>query len=335
VSAVRSARPTTRSAPAKKAPGAKQRADPLLETFLEMLLAERNAARNTRDAYERDLTEFARFAARKGADLISADAPTIRAYLASLVAADMAPRTQARRLSALRQFYKHLAAEGRRSDDPTATLDSPRLGRPLPKTLTEEDVAALIAGAGSLPAGAERARLVLLLELLYGAGLRVSELVSLPLSSLLRQAKVLVLRGKGGKERMVPLGEPVRAALAAYLEHRAFFLTKDRPSTWLFPSRGRKGHLTRQRLAQLLKGLAPAAGIDPGKLSPHVLRHAFATHLLDHGADLRSVQKMLGHADIATTQIYTHVSSERLTRLVETSHPLAGKGRRKPGGSSS
>ena len=192
----------------------------------------------------------------------------IRGYLASLAAADMAPRTQARRLSALRQFYKYLAAEGRRSDDPTATLDSPRLGRPLPKTLAEEDVAALIAGAGTLPAGAERARLVLLLELLYGAGLRVSELVSLPLSSLLRQAKVLVLRGKGGKERMVPLGEPVRAALAAYLEHRAFFLTKDRPSTWLFPSRGRKGHLTRQRLAQLLKGLAPAAGNRPGEAQP-------------------------------------------------------------------
>ena len=331
--AARATRRKARPAPAKTAPAAKQAADPLLEIFLEMLLAERNAARNTCDAYGRDLTEFARFAARKGSDLMSADAALIRAYLASLVAADMAPRTQARRLSALRQFYKYLAAEGRRADDPTATLDSPRLGRPLPKTLGEEDVAALLAGAGSLPAGAERARLVLLLELLYGAGLRVSELVSLPLSALLRQAKVLVLRGKGGKERMVPLGEPVRVALAAYLEHRAFFLSKDRPSTWLFPSRGRKGHLTRQRLAQLLKGLAPAAGIDPAKLSPHVLRHAFATHLLDHGADLRSVQKMLGHADIATTQIYTHVSSERLTRLVETSHPLAGKGRRKPEGS--
>jgi integrase/recombinase XerD len=174
---------------------------------------------------------------------------------------------------------------------------------------------------------------VLLLELLYGAGLRVSELVSLPLASMLRQAKVLVLRGKGGKERMVPLGEPVAAALAAYLEHRPFFLVKDRPSLWLFPSRGAKGHLTRQRLAQLLKDVAPAAGIDPARLSPHVLRHAFATHLLDHGADLRSVQKMLGHADIATTQIYTHVSGERLARLVETSHPLATRPRRKPTGS--
>jgi integrase/recombinase XerD len=305
--------------------------EPLLETFLEMLLAERNAARNTREAYARDLTEFARFARRKGGELATAEAQLIRAYLASLTGAGMAPRTQARRLSALRQFYKYLVSEGRRADDPTATLDSPRLGRPLPKTLEEDEIEALIAAAGALPAGAERSRLVLLLELLYGAGLRVSELVSLPLAAMLRQAKVLVLRGKGSKERMVPLGEPVAVALAAYLEHRPFFLVKDRPSPWLFPSRGAKGHLTRQRLAQLLKDLAPAAGLDPARLSPHVLRHAFATHLLDHGADLRSVQKMLGHADIATTQIYTHVSGERLARLVETSHPLAGR-RRKPAG---
>ena len=294
-----------------------------------MLLAERNAAHNTREAYARDLTEFAGFAARKGAALPSADAAVIRSYLASLAAAGMAPRTQARRLSALRQFYKYLAAEGRRADDPTATLDSPRLGRPLPKVLDEGQITSLIGAAGMLPPGAERARLVLLLELLYGAGLRVSELVSLPLAALLRRAEVLVLRGKAGKERMVPLGEPVRAALAEYLTHRDFFLVKGRPSTWLFPSRGRKGHLTRQRLAQLLKGLAPSAGIEPARLSPHVLRHAFATHLLDHGADLRSVQKMLGHADIATTQIYTHVSGERLARLVETSHPLARPGRRR------
>jgi integrase/recombinase XerD len=294
-----------------------------------MLLAERNAARNTREAYARDLAEFARFAARRGAKLEAADAPLLRGYLASLARAGMAPRTQARRLSALRQFYKYLAGEGRRADDPTATLDSPRLGRPLPKILDEGEIAALLAAASALAPGAERARLVLLLELLYGAGLRVSELVGLPLSAVLRQAKVLVLRGKGGKERMVPLGEPVRAALAGYLTHREFFLTKGKASTWLFPSRGRQGYLTRQRLAQLLKGLGPAAGIDPARLSPHVLRHAFATHLLDHGADLRSVQKMLGHADISTTQIYTHVSGERLARLVEAHHPLADRGRRK------
>jgi integrase/recombinase XerD len=307
--------------------------DSLLERFLEMLLAERNAARNTRDAYRRDLRDFAGFLAGRGLGLAQADAEAIRGYLSALAGAELAPRSQARRLSALRQFYKFLAAEALRPDDPTATLDSPKLGRPLPKLLGEDEVGRLIAAAEALPAGAERARLVLLLELLYGAGLRVSELVGLPLSTVLRQARVLVVRGKGGKERMVPLGEPVRAALDQYLRHRDFFLVKKRPSPWLFPSRGRQGYLTRQRLAQLLKGLAGAAGIDPARLSPHVLRHAFATHLLDHGADLRSVQKMLGHADIATTQIYTHVAGERLARLVEAHHPLAAKSRRKPGSS--
>jgi len=294
-----------------------------------MLLAERNAARNTREAYARDLRDFARFATGRGTSLGAADAETVRAYVASLAGAGMAPRTQARRLSALRQFYRHLAAEGRRTD-PTATVGSPRLGRPLPKVLDEQEMTALIAAAEALPKGAERARLVLLLELLYGAGLRVSELVALPLAGMLREAKVLVLRGKGGKERMVPLGEPVRLALGDYLRQRDFFLIKGRASPWLFPSRGRQGHLTRQRLAQLLKELAPHAGLDAARLSPHVLRHAFATHLLDHGADLRSVQKMLGHADIATTQIYTHVSRERLARLVETHHPLSGRARRTP-----
>jgi integrase/recombinase XerD len=303
----------------------------LLERFLEMLLAERNAARNTREAYRRDLEDLAGFLARRHAEPGTADAAQLRAYLQGLARAGLAPRSQARRLSALRQFYKFLAAEGLRSDDPTAKLDAPKLGRPLPKLLDEGEVARLIEATTTLPGGAERARLALLLELLYGAGLRVSELVALPLSAVLREARVLVLRGKGAKERMVPLGEPVRAALADYLKHRDFFLIKKRASPWLFPSRGRQGHLTRQRMAQLLKELAARAGIDPGRLSPHVLRHAFATHLLDHGADLRSVQKMLGHADIATTQIYTHVAGERLARLVETHHPLAGKLRRKPG----
>jgi integrase/recombinase XerD len=304
--------------------------DALLDRFLEMLLAERNAARNTREAYERDLKDLSAFLAARGKRPGEADAAQLRGYLSSLARAGLAPRSQARRLSALRQFYKFLAAEGLRPDDPTATLDSPRLGRPLPKLLNEKEIGDLIAAAGTLPKGAERTRLLLLLELLYGAGLRVSELVGLPLAAVLRQARVLVLRGKGGKERMVPLGEPVRAALGRYLAERSFFLVKGKPSTWLFPSRGAKGHLTRQRLAQLLKALAPAAGIDPSRLSPHVLRHAFATHLLDHGADLRSVQKMLGHADITTTQIYTHVAGERLARLVEAHHPLSGKTRRKP-----
>ena len=305
--------------------------DSLVERFLEMLMAERNAAPNTRDAYERDLSDLAGFLARRRVLPGEAGTEQLRDYLASLTRAGMAPRSQARHLSALRQFYKFLVAEELRPDDPTAALDAPRLGRPLPKLLDEQEVGRLIEAARAMPAGAERSRLVLLLELLYGAGLRVSELVGLPLAAVLRQARVLVLRGKGGKERMVPLGEPVRAALADYLAQRPFFLVKAKPSPWLFASRGAKGHLTRQRLTQLLKTLAPAAGIDPGRLSPHVLRHAFATHLLDHGADLRSVQKMLGHADIATTQIYTHVSGDRLTKLVESHHPLAGKSRRKPG----
>jgi integrase/recombinase XerD len=304
--------------------------DPLVERFLEMLMAERNSAPNTQEAYRRDLADLSGYLARRRKVPADADAGALRGYLSALAHAGMAPRSQARKLSALRQFYKFLAAEGLRPDDPTATLDSPRLGRSLPKLLDEQEVRALIEAARAMPAGAERSRIVLLLELLYGAGLRVSELVGLPLAAVLRQAKVLVLRGKGGKERMVPLGEPVRAALADYLAERDFFLVKARPSPWLFASRGAKGHLTRQRLTQLLKSLAPAAGIEPSRLSPHVLRHAFATHLLDHGADLRSVQKMLGHADIATTQIYTHVAGDRLSRLVEAHHPLAAKARRKP-----
>ena len=309
-----------------------KRPDPLLERFLEMLQAERNASPNTQEAYQRDLKDLAAFLSVQGSTLERADPAQLRAYLGALTKAGMAPRSQARRLSAMRQFYRFLAAEGLRSDDPAATLDAPRLGRPLPKLIDESEAGRLIDAARALKAGAERERLVLLLELLYGGGLRVSELVGLPLSAALREPKVLVLRGKGGKERMVPLGAPARSALGAYLKHREFFLVKRRPSSWLFPSRGKGGHLTRQRMAQLLKGLASAAGIAPERLSPHVLRHAFATHLLDHGADLRSVQKMLGHADIATTQIYTHVSGERLARLVESHHPLAARDRARPGG---
>ncbi len=297
--------------------------DALLDRFLEMLLAERNAAPNTREAYERDLNDLTSFLAKRGARLGEADTGLLRDYLAHLAGAGMAPRSQARKLSALRQFYKFLAAEGLRPDDPTATLDAPRLGRSLPKLLDESEVGGLIAAARAMPAGAERSRLVLLLELLYGAGLRVSELVGLPLAAVLRQARVLVLRGKGGKERMVPLGEPVRAALADYLAERDFFLARAKPSPWLFASRGAKGHLTRQRLTQLMKSLAPAAGIEPSRLSPHVLRHAFATHLVEGGADLRSVQTLLGHADIATTQIYTHVARDHLSRVVRAAHPLA------------
>jgi len=222
----------------------------------------------------------------------------------------------------MRQFYKFLLLEGVRQDDPTAELDTPRLGRPLPKILSESEIKAVIDAAQGWP-GQEGIRLSCMVELLYATGLRISELVTLALAAARRHPRFLVVSGKGGKERVVPLSEPGRAALHRYLECREEFLSDTRPSRWLFPSRARAGHLTRQRAGQLFKELAIKAGLDPDRLSPHVLRHAFASHLLDHGADLRSVQEMLGHADIATTQIYTHVETERLRKLVESAHPLA------------
>jgi len=300
-----------------------------LESFIEMLRAERNAARNTVEAYTRDLTDLAGFLARRGVELAAADATALRAYLAALDRAGMAPRTAARRLSAIRQFYRFLLGEGLRPDDPVATIDSPRQGRPLPKLLSEVEVGGLLETVHAMK-GVDGLRLSALLELLYATGLRVSELVALPVAAVMRDQRVLVVRGKGGKERMIPLHEPARAAINAWLAARSTELGKrgkDAASPWLFPSHGDSGHLTRQRLGQLLKDLALTAGIDRRKVSPHVLRHAFATHLLDHGADLRSVQKMLGHADIATTQIYTHVADERLKTLVREHHPLAKRAR--------
>jgi integrase/recombinase XerD len=293
-----------------------------LDAFLEMLAAERGAAQLTIAAYRTDLGDLARFLAAAGTALEAADEAGLHAYLAAAATAQLAPRSLARRLSAIRQFYKFLILEGVRPDDPTVGLDSPRLGRPLPKLVSEDEIAALLAAACAWPGG-EGARLVCLIEVLYATGMRISELVGLPHAAALRDPRFLLVRGKGGRERVVPLGEPARAALAAYLDRRNEFLPGGRPSPWLFPSRGGEGHLTRQRCGQLLKELAAKAGLDPARLSPHVLRHAFASHLLDHGADLRSVQEMLGHADIATTQIYTHVLSDRLRRLVTTAHPLA------------
>ena len=287
-----------------------------------MLAAERGAARLTLAAYRNDLADLARFLAARGTAVEEAEAAALHDYLAAASTRHLAPRTLARRISAMRQFYRFLVSDGSRGDDPTAGLDTPRLGRPLPKILGEPEVERLIATAASWP-GEEGARLRCLLEMLYATGLRVSELVALPLAAAQRDPRFLLVRGKGGKERVVPLSEPSRQALAAYLDCRRRFLVRGQPSRWLFPSRGAEGHLTRQRCGQLLKELALAAGIDPAALSPHVLRHAFASHLLDHGADLRSVQQMLGHADIATTQIYTHVQSDRLRRLVESAHPLA------------
>jgi integrase/recombinase XerD len=297
-----------------------------VEAFLEMASAERGVGANTLEAYARDLADFAACLKTRGLDVEAADAAAIRHYLASLAGAGLSPRTSARRLSALRQFHRFLFSEGVRADDPCLVIDSPRQGRRLPKVLSEAEVDALLAAARQRP-GPEGARLVALLELLYATGLRVSELVSLPIAALRRDLRLLIVRGKGGRERMIPLTEPARQAVAAYRLVRERFLPRGRnreaATKWLFPSRSGTGHLTRHRFAQLLKELALEAGLDPNKVSPHVLRHAFATHLLDHGADLRSVQQMLGHADISTTQIYTHVLAERLKALVHEHHPLA------------
>ena len=295
-----------------------------------MLAAERGAARNTLESYRRDLMDFA--ASLRGGETApeKAGSDDIRRYLASLSAAGLSPRTSARRLSALRQFYRFLYTSGVREDDPSAPIDSPRLGRPLPKYLSEDEVGRLLDAAHGR-SGAGGARRAALVEILYATGLRVSELVGLPLSALTRDRRVLLVRGKGGKERVVPLSQPAIDALEAYLSVRRHFIPGDpslrRSSPWLFPSRGRDGHLTRVRFAQLLKEMAGEAGLEPRMVSPHVLRHSFASHLLAHGADLRSLQQMLGHSDIATTQIYTHVLDERMKALVEQAHPLARSGR--------
>jgi integrase/recombinase XerD len=293
------------------------------EAFLEMMAVERGAAPNTLDAYRRDLADYEGFLAARGQAARDADAAAVRAWLARLSQAGMASATMARRLSAVRQLHRFLFLEGARPDDPTQAIEGPRLRRPLPRLLERAEIEALIAAAGEVP-GAPGLRLVACLELLYASGLRVSELVGLPLAALAPERRFLVVLGKGGKERMVPVGRAAAAALAAYLAVREQFLgRRSKGRTYLFPSRSRAGHLTRQRLTQLLKELAVAAGIDPARLSPHVLRHAFASHLLEGGADLRALQLMLGHADIATTQIYTHVQGARLAAVVQAHHPLA------------
>jgi integrase/recombinase XerD len=294
-----------------------------VDSFLEAMAVERNASRNTHDAYRRDLEHLARFLAAHGREIQAAEAADLRRYLAQIERVGFASRTAARRLSALRQFFRFLVIEGVRADNPSSVLDAPRLGRPLPKVLSEAEVERLIQAARDRP-GAEGLRLTAALELLYAAGLRVSELVSLPLAAVARDRRFVVVRGKGKRERVVPLGASAEAALAAYLPHRPAFAVGP-GSPYLFPSRGRGGHLTRVRFGQLLKELAMAAGIEPSRISPHVLRHAFASHLLAHDADLRAVQQMLGHADISTTQIYTHVLDARLKQVVARHHPLANK----------
>ncbi|HJS79452.1 MAG TPA: site-specific tyrosine recombinase XerD [Vitreimonas sp.] len=292
----------------------------LIEAFLEMLSAERGARANTLDAYARDL-EDARAEVRGG--LKGASAVAIEAYVAGLSKRGLSAATARRRISALRQFYRFLLSENVRADDPTSRLDAPKRARSLPKTLSAEEIAQLIEAA-------EAPRDKALVELLYGAGLRVSELVSLPLRAAPKPGQAhMVVEGKGGKERMVVLGGPALKALDAHLAARMSALPKqeaqrEKAQRWLFPSTSAAdGKLTRRRVAQLLEAAAAKAGIDPARVSPHVLRHAFATHLVEGGADLRTVQTLLGHADIATTQIYTHVAEGRLKTLVETKHPLA------------
>ena len=295
-----------------------------------MLTAERGAAAHTVEAYTRDLADFLAFLAAKGKNAKTATPDHIRAYLAALARKGLAPTSRARKLSAIRQFFRFLLGEGLRAGDPCSAVDSPRLGRPLPKILSLAEVETLLQTAKDASENAEEGigrrralRLYAALETLYATGLRVSELIALPRNVLMADDRVLTVKGKGGRERLVPLNETAQGALQAHLAAvRADEKEGKRVSVWLFPSSGGE-HLTRQRFGQELKALALAAGIEPARVSPHVLRHAFASHLLERGADLRTVQQLLGHADISTTQIYTHVIEERLRRLVEQHHPLA------------
>ena len=300
----------------------------LIEAFLDMMSAERGASINTMAAYRRDLLDFSGYRAAKGGNARTATRDDIKAYLAMLSKSGAAGSTQARRLSALRQFFAFLYGDGIRKDDPTDAIDAPRRERPLPRTLSRADMEALIEAArAQSEKSSEGLRLLCMVEMLYASGLRVSELVTLPLATVRSREGFVLVKGKGQKERLVPLNNPARAAINAWLVVRDEFLPagvrRAHAERFLFPSRGAEGHITRRRMGQMLKDLALAAGLDPDKLSPHVMRHAFATHLVEGGADLRSVQTMLGHADIATTQIYTHVAKDRLTQVVEDAHPLS------------
>ncbi len=303
----------------------------LIDAFLEMLSAERGAAGNTLAAYGRDLSEFSRFLHKQPARMAQATTEQIEAYLGTLTQQGLSAATNARRLSALRQFYKFLCSEAMRPDDPTQTIATPKHRRPLPHSLSEADVGLLLAAARRDTDSPRGARTACLMELLYATGLRVSELVSLPLSALAGERDMLLVTGKGGRERLVPLSAAACAAVANYIRYRPDFQTA-KGAAYLFPSRGKSGHLTRHRFAQILSVLAMEAGLPHMKISPHTLRHAFATHLLSRGADLRAVQQMLGHADISTTEIYTHILDARMQQLVRSHHPLASATMRKGGG---
>ncbi len=307
-------------------PGAGALNQRLIERFLEMMAAERGASTNTLAAYRRDLEAYA---GDCGADVKAAGPDDIRAHLSSLESQGMARSSAARKLSAIRQFHRFLHGDGLSRDNPATAIDSPRAARPLPKMISQQDVEQLAEAARARVKSAKgrrllRARrLLCLVELLYAAGLRVSELVGLTLGAATAEKDFILVKGKGGRERLVPVSGTARAALDGYLA--ALGKAGEGGAKWLFPSSGAAGHLTRQHFAIELKALAREAGLAAGKLSPHVLRHGFASHLLEGGADLRAVQQMLGHADISTTQIYTHVQADRLREVVETHHPLAKK----------
>jgi integrase/recombinase XerD len=301
----------------------------LIELFLDMIAAERGASANTLDAYRRDLADFSGDLGKAGESIAAADSEALRAHLDRLDKRGLAPASVARRLSAIRQLYRFLYSEGHRADDPAAVIEGPKRGRSLPKVLSVKQVDELLARAReglqteSKPERLRAARLNCLLEVLYATGMRVSELVSLPSAAARRDQRMLVIRGKGGRERLVPLNDQARRSMGDYLALRAE--AKLDTSKWLFPSFGESGHLSRQHFARELKALASGAGLKAAQVSPHVLRHAFASHLLQNGADLRVVQTLLGHADISTTQIYTHVLEERLKSLVRDLHPLSEK----------
>jgi integrase/recombinase XerD len=300
----------------------------LIALYLDMLAAERGSGTNTLAAYGRDLADFSAYLKQARSSIAKAGTAELRAYLGELSRQGLRVATVARRLSAIRQLYRFLYAEGCRTDDPAAVLEGPKRERTLPKTLTLAEVDHLLRVAGKSDPAAplalqlRAARLACLVEMLYATGLRVSELVALPMSAARQDGRVIVVRGKGNKERLVPLNDAAKRAMLAYLNLVAES-GASAGSKWLFPSFGESGHLTRQHLARELKVLAAAAGLRAAQVSPHVLRHAFASHLLHNGADLRVVQTLLGHADISTTQIYTHVLEERLKSLVRDLHPLA------------
>ena len=307
----------------------------LRDLFLDMIATERNASRNTLDAYRRDLDDYAAFLSGRKNNFLKAGTQTIRDYLSALAKRELAAASVARKLSAIRQLHRFLYTEGKRADDPAAVLEGPRRGRPLPKIMTVGEVTKLLAaaheqaaqGGDTKEARARRLRalrLAALLELLYASGLRISELISLPVTAARTKNDAIIVRGKGNKERLVPIGEAAKRAMKAYLD-ACGETVKASGQRWLFPSFGESGHVTRQHVARELKALAACVGIAPSKISPHVLRHAFASHLLGNGADLRVVQALLGHADISTTQIYTHVLDERLKNMVRDLHPMAEK----------